>query len=470
MTSTLSFILLLHVSTCIQCIKHHFRNDGRNKATDRQTQCSDIHFKTKIARHNSMTQCPSNHICRKQFQVSIIQNLLPYSSYPIKRVIEHCCGVCTNLSPIKYLQNITELTPRAINQSDFILPLLGSSTYSLHGYHFIPVVRAPLVVYISVREKPILQQVFKSCLQLYPLIVVLFLLTLISGFIVWLIERRNNECQFPRSLLVGWFEGIWYSFISVSTVGYGDKIPKSYVTRLFCVFWIMLGIAMISIFTAMLSADVLEANQTKKIILNGVKVGVLKFRSYDANIATTKGGKVIESDGVTFQTDILQLAVMLRRREIQGMLLDRYTHRYACKLLQKEARENKNDNLRLSSEFFVNNTRVSEIGGEPASFWYGILVKHGTDFEFFHRVYADQRLTLEGTMLSKINVRLDVNHNKAQSGYSGFLFVNAIKVLSGIIGVICIFGFCFELCRRFLVNGGDAIRLKHEHMCTLFFN
>ena len=63
-------------------------------------------------------------------------------------------------------------------------------------------------------------------------------MVVISGFICWSMETRGNKEEFPRSLMVGWFEGIWWSFISMTTVGYGDKVPKSVAARLFSIVWI----------------------------------------------------------------------------------------------------------------------------------------------------------------------------------------------------------------------------------------
>ena len=77
---------------------------------------------------------------------------------------------------------------------------------------------------------------------LWSLISASLLLALLSGFIAWILDTWTNEEEFPRPFLVGLFEGFWWSFISMTTVGYGDKAPKSRVARLFSVVWILLGL------------------------------------------------------------------------------------------------------------------------------------------------------------------------------------------------------------------------------------
>ena len=42
-------------------------------------------------------------------------------------------------------------------------------------------------------------------------------------------------------------EGAWWSFISMTTVGYGDKTPRTVAARIFAVFWILVGIVTFSI-------------------------------------------------------------------------------------------------------------------------------------------------------------------------------------------------------------------------------
>ena len=65
--------------------------------------------------------------------------------------------------------------------------------------------------------------------------------------------------------------------MSMTTVGYGDKIPQSIAARLFAIAWILVGITSFSILTAMLAAKITKADFPPEPTMAGAKVGVFFF-------------------------------------------------------------------------------------------------------------------------------------------------------------------------------------------------
>ncbi len=92
-----------------------------------------------------------------------------------------------------------------------------------------------------------IQRVFSSTflMALAPLLV---LLTLV-GVLVWLAERRRNP-QFERNPLRGIGSGLWWSAVTMTTVGYGDKAPATLSGRLIALVWMFASVIIISSFTA----------------------------------------------------------------------------------------------------------------------------------------------------------------------------------------------------------------------------
>lgn len=90
-------------------------------------------------------------------------------------------------------------------------------------------------------------------------VLALFIVILIFGTIVWFFERKANPEEFKPGL-AGLWSGIWWSAVTMTTVGYGDKSPKSTGGRIVALVWMFAAIIIISGFTAGIASS-LTVNQ-----------------------------------------------------------------------------------------------------------------------------------------------------------------------------------------------------------------
>lgn len=82
------------------------------------------------------------------------------------------------------------------------------------------------------------------------LVLVLFL----GGAVMWLLERRKNPEQFGGSAGQGLGSAFWWSAVTMTTVGYGDKAPVTGAGRLIGVIWMFAGVITISGLTAAIAS------------------------------------------------------------------------------------------------------------------------------------------------------------------------------------------------------------------------
>lgn len=86
-------------------------------------------------------------------------------------------------------------------------------------------------------------------------IVIALLVTMLAvGVVVYLCERRANREQFGGSAIRGVLSGLWWSAVTLTTVGYGDKVPKSPAGRAIGMAWMFSGLFIIASFTAAITS------------------------------------------------------------------------------------------------------------------------------------------------------------------------------------------------------------------------
>ncbi len=86
----------------------------------------------------------------------------------------------------------------------------------------------------------------------------------IFGFLVWIFERKTNKEEFGEGAR-GIFQGFWWSAVTMTTVGYGDKSPRTFGGRLIGLIWMFMAIIMISSLTAGIASSLTVQNMQDEI-------------------------------------------------------------------------------------------------------------------------------------------------------------------------------------------------------------
>ncbi|MEL6277005.1 MAG: transporter substrate-binding domain-containing protein, partial [Bacteroidota bacterium] len=99
-------------------------------------------------------------------------------------------------------------------------------------------------------------------IDLLELIAGLLLMLLMSAIIVYYIEKHytGREEKTDRNIN-SISDGLWWSAVTMTTVGYGDKVPRSRAGRVIGIIWIFISIIFFSLFTANTSAKLANSGQ-----------------------------------------------------------------------------------------------------------------------------------------------------------------------------------------------------------------
>lgn len=107
----------------------------------------------------------------------------------------------------------------------------------------------------------------------------LALLLLLVGLVVWYVERYRNPEQFGGNTLQGIGSGFWWSAVTMTTVGYGDKAPATVAGRLVGLVWMFTSIIIISGMTAAIASALTVSQLSQGITgpedLPGTRVGTV---------------------------------------------------------------------------------------------------------------------------------------------------------------------------------------------------
>lgn len=265
----------------------------------------------------------------------------------IANSLEDCCSGKLYLDLVNNFTNTdieSESFEDDLSEADVIFPVTNKVerelTFSGNDYTFHDIVKSPgyvLLGRIDHYNKKARRLVLQSLYDSWPIFAMIFLLAGIAGIFIWALEYHIKNEEFPLSFTRGSYEGFWWAFISMTTVGYGDKTPRSFIGRLFGVLWILLGLIVITMFTAIVTAALTNLSSPEFTnSMEGMDVGVLSRNSEAADDEANYMG----ANPIKYKNhDDLEEALL--KEEIGGIFMERLQANYYYK------DKTNDDNLRV---------------------------------------------------------------------------------------------------------------------------
>ena len=75
---------------------------------------------------------------------------------------------------------------------------------------------------------------------------------LLVGAAVWAIEKGENSDDFDEDARSGIWDGFWWAGVTMTTIGYGDKSPKTVPGQVLALLWMLVSMAVTAALTAAL--------------------------------------------------------------------------------------------------------------------------------------------------------------------------------------------------------------------------
>ena len=163
--------------------------------------------------------------------------------------------------------------------------------------------------------------------QFVVAVAALFGLLLFVGILIWLLERRQKS-HFDSRPSHGIADGVWWAAVTMTSTGYGDKVPATLGGRVLAIVWMFASIFLVALFSATLASS---------FVVGRLKTGISGpddlARVRVAAVSGTTGEQWLNAQGLNTRTYpfVIQAMKALQRGDVQALVYEKAILGYMIK-------------------------------------------------------------------------------------------------------------------------------------------
>ncbi|XP_047125711.1 uncharacterized protein LOC105849170 isoform X2 [Hydra vulgaris] len=252
----------------------------------------------------------------------------------LQEMVVKSCGSCQGYSNSKLYFNQSKTGDETIKSSEFDLKNainkdvdFSFPIYGMNGREVAPdsefsvLVRSPGIALVVRNENTINQVINKmllGVLNVWPVLLISYAIASIFGIAIWFTDQFSNPEQFSKgSSLRGPLSGFWFTFVTMTTIGYGDLSPRSILSRTFAMVWFLTGLILNGIIIAFIVTNLTTLSSSKDYMLYNTKVAALN-NSLELKLAITNNAEVSQ----VRYTNIISMLEDLQNKVVDIVYVD----------------------------------------------------------------------------------------------------------------------------------------------------